>query len=161
MPVSEDEFRHALSCFASGVTVVTTIDAAGDLHGLTVSAFCSVSLSPPMVLICIEKSTASHFAFHESGAFVVNILSDSQADLSEHFATPLVDKFAGRSYTRGIAGIPILENALANLECSLQEYFDGGDHSILVGEVERASVQDGMPLIYFQSGYGKIEAGDR
>lgn len=156
MPVSQDEFRRALSCFASGVNVVTTIDAAGELHGLTVSAFCSVSLAPPLVLICIEKTTASHFAFRESGAFVVNILNEAQANLSEHFATPFLDKFSTVPYHRGLQGIPVLQNSLANLECRIKHDFDGGDHSIFVGEVEHASVQDGLPLIYFQGGYRNI-----
>lgn len=156
MPVSQAEFRSALSCFASGVNVVTTIDAAGELHGLTVSAFCSVSLAPPMVLICIEKTTASHFAFLESRAFVVNILDESQAALSDHFATPLPDKFIGLGYHSGIAGIPVLENSLANLECRIRHNFDGGDHSIFVGEVELATIRDGKPLVYFQGGYRTI-----
>ena len=82
MPVTQDDFRNALSRFASGVTVVSTKDASGKLHGITVSAFCSVSLEPPMVLICIEKTTISHYAFEESGVFVVNILRDSQASAS-------------------------------------------------------------------------------
>ena len=157
MPVSEDEFRHALSCFASGVNVVTTIDAAGELHGLTVSAFCSVSLSPPLVLICIEKTTASHSAFGESKAFVVNILNDSQAHLSEHFATPYADKFQSVDFRPGIHGIPILLNTLASLECRIRHDFDGGDHSIFIGEVERVRVNDGQPLVYFQSEYRKIK----
>jgi len=156
MPVSEDEFRRALSCFASGVNVVTTIDAAGELHGLTVSAFCSVSLTPPLVLICIEKTTASHFAFRESGAFVVNILNDSQTDLSEHFAAPFADKFSVLPYRSGISGIAVLENTLATLECRIRHDFDGGDHSIFVGEVESAAVHDGSPLVYFQSNYRKL-----
>ena len=156
MPVSQDEFRRALSCFASGVNVVTTIDTAGELHGLTVSAFCSVSLSPPLVLICIEKITASHFAFGESKAFVVNILSESQSDLSEHFATPFADKFANVPYGLGIDGIPLLENTLGSLECRIKHDLDGGDHSIFIGEVERATVKDGLPLIYFQGTYREI-----
>jgi flavin reductase (DIM6/NTAB) family NADH-FMN oxidoreductase RutF len=156
MPVSQDEFRRALSCFASGVNVVTTIDAAGELHGLTVSAFCSVSLAPPLVLICIEKTTASHFAFLESRAFVVNILEESQAALSEHFATPLSDKFIDLAYRPGIAGIPVLENTMGNLECRILNDFDGGDHSIFLGEVELATVREGLPLIYFQGSYRTI-----
>ena len=83
MPVSETDFRNALSRFPSGVTVVTTKDAGGDLHGITVSAFCSVSLAPPMVLICIEKATASHDSFSESGVFVVNVLHESQQNHAE------------------------------------------------------------------------------
>ena len=86
MPISPDDFRSALSRFASGVTVVTTKDAAGRMHGITVSAFSSVSLEPPLVLICIEKETGSHYAFGESGLFAVNVLSASQAGLSERFA---------------------------------------------------------------------------
>ena len=156
MPVSQDEFRRALSCFTSGVTVVTTIDAAGELHGLTVSAFCSVSLSPPLVLICVEKTTASHFAFSESGVFGVNILNESQAELSDHFATPLFDKFSNVPYRIGFDGIPLLENTLASLECRIKNDFDGGDHSIFVAEVERATVEDGMPLVYFKGDYRKI-----
>src|SRR5215218_10166562 len=93
MPVSPDEFKDALSRFASGVTVVSTKDASGKLHGITVSAFCSVSLEPPMVLICIEKATGSHSAFEESGVFIVNILSASQSSTSERFAAPFEDKF--------------------------------------------------------------------
>ncbi len=156
MPVSEVEFRNALSCFASGVNVVTTIDAAGGLHGLTVSAFCSVSLSPPLVLICIEKITASHFAFGESNAFVVNILNESQVNLSEHFATPFDDKFRDYVHRPGIDGIPVIADALASLECRIKHAFDGGDHSIFVGLVENVVVNGGNPLLYFQSQYRKI-----
>lgn len=153
MPVSEDEFRRALSCFASGVNVVTTVDAAGEPHGLTVSAFCSVSLSPPMVLICIEKATASHYAFIESGLFVVNILRESQADISEHFATPFADKFNGVPTGVTLLGIPKIADSLATLECRVKHTFDGGDHSIFVAEVESSSVSDGLPLTYFNGGY--------
>ena len=145
MPVSEDEFRNALSRFASGVNIVTTIDAVGNMHGLTVSAFCSVSLSPPLVLICVEKATASHFAFQESNAFVVNILHESQAHLSEHFATPFDDKFGEIEFRPGIKGIPMLNETLASLECRIKHAFDGGDHSIFVGEVENVTVTDGNP----------------
>lgn len=156
MAVSENEFRRALSCFASGVNVVTTVDSAGGLHGLTVSAFCSVSLTPPLVLICIEKKTASHFAFGESRVFAVNILKDSQSNISEHFATPLSDKFTGIDYVLGIDGIPVLEDTMASLECRIKDNFDGGDHSIFVGEVERSKVAVGSPLIYFQGDYRTI-----
>jgi flavin reductase (DIM6/NTAB) family NADH-FMN oxidoreductase RutF len=101
MPISNDEFRAALGSFASGVTVVTTMDGAGRAHGITVSAFCSVSLEPHLVLICIEKSTASHYAFEESGMFVVNILSEDQPAISERFASPNIDKFDGIGHTIG------------------------------------------------------------
>ena len=157
MAVSENEFRSALSCFASGVSVVTTIDAVGNLHGITVSAFCSVSLSPPLVLICIEKTTASHSAFQEFNAFVVNILDESQAYLSEQFAAPAGDKFHHVEFRTGIAGIPVFNDALATLECRLKHAFDGGDHSIFIGEVETVLVRKGEPLLYFQGEYRKVD----
>lgn len=156
MPVSQDEFRNALSRFASGITVVSTVDAAGRLHGITVSAFCSVSLDPPMVLICIEKCTASHFAFEESKAFVVNILDESQSSLSEQFAAPFTDKFGDVEFQSGIDDIPVLIGSLASLECRLTFAYDGGDHSIFVGVVERATIRGGKPLIHFEGEYRKM-----
>ena len=153
MPVTENEFRQALSCFASGITVVTTKDAVGDPHGLTVSAFCSVSLAPPLVLICIERATASHHAFTESQAFVVNILDASHTYLSEQFAAPSGDKFENVNIRPGIFGIPLLTDAIANIECRLLTAHNGGDHSIFVGEVETTTIKEGGPLIYFQGEY--------
>ena len=156
MAINDEDFRAALGRFASGVTVVTTKDAAGNLHGITVSAFCSVSLDPPLVLICIEKTTASHYAFEESEVFVVNILSESQAALSQQFSEPNLDKFDGLEYTIGRLGAPILSNSLVNLECRLRHSLNGGDHSIFVGEVESVTVNDGLPLVYFRGGYGSL-----
>ena len=114
MPITQDEFRSALSRFASGVTVVTTKDAAGNIYGITVSAFCSVSLDPPLVLICIEKATGSHFAFQESGVFNVNILSKDQADLSERFASQIPDKFDCAEISLNIDGVPLLTGCLGS-----------------------------------------------
>ena len=156
MPVSQDEFRNALSRFASGISVVSTKDAAGALHGITVSAFCSVSLDPPMILICIEKATASHYAFEESKAFVVNILDESQRGLSERFAAPFSDKFEDVEFEIGIEGVPVLRDALASLECRLETAYDGGDHSIFVGMVERTTIRGGNPLIHFEGEYRTI-----
>lgn len=156
MPVSQDEFRNALSRFASGITVVSTKDAAGVLHGITVSAFCSVSLDPPMVLVCIEKTTASHYAFEESRVFVVNILDESQRGLSERFAAPFTDKFEDVEFEIGIDGVPLLRDALARLECRLEFAYDGGDHSIFVGMVENVTIQGGDPLIHFEGEYRTI-----
>ena len=157
MPVSEADFRNALSRFPSGVTVVTTKDAAGNLHGITVSAFCSVSLAPPLVLICIEKVTASHASFVESGVFVVNVLSESQRNLSERFAAPAEDKFSDIEFHPGIAGVPVLNHALANVECRLKHAYDGGDHTIFVGDIESVTLDEGHPLVYFNHGYAGLE----
>jgi flavin reductase (DIM6/NTAB) family NADH-FMN oxidoreductase RutF len=153
MPVTPDEFRAALSRFPSGITVVTSIDRSGAFHGITVSAFCSVSLWPPLVLVCIEKTTGSHDALEASGLFVVNILAAGQDELSERFSLPASDKFDGVSFQRGLGGVPVLDDALVNLECRLQNAFDGGDHTIFVGEVDSVSVRDGNPLVYFHGSY--------
>lgn len=153
MTIGPEEFRAALGRFASGVTVVTTKDAAGKLHGITVSAFCSVSLRPPMILICIEKSTASHYAFEESGEFVVNILDGNQQSHSEHFASPHLEKFAGIDYTLSASGIPVLSDVLVNLECRIVNNYDGGDHSVYVASVENVAIKDGSPLVYFHGNY--------
>jgi flavin reductase (DIM6/NTAB) family NADH-FMN oxidoreductase RutF len=158
MPISEDEFRSALSRFTSGVTVVTTKDASGRFHGITVSAFSSVSLDPPLVLICIERDAYSHQAFLESGVFAVNFLSSSQSELSERFASPLDDKFDEVDFTLGDLGLPLLAGCLVNLECKVRNTGDGGDHTIFIGEVESARVNDGDPLLYFRSDYREIGA---
>jgi flavin reductase (DIM6/NTAB) family NADH-FMN oxidoreductase RutF len=156
MAIGQDDFRAALGRFASGVTVVTTRDASGALHGITVSAFCSVSLDPPLILICIEKATGSHYAFEESGVFVVNILDRSQQALSEHFASTLPDKFGEVVFRPGFEGVPVLADALVSLECRLKNAYDGGDHSIYIAEVERAEIKDGSPLVYFHGDYRMI-----
>lgn len=156
MAVSQDEFRSALSRFASGVTVVTTKDISGALHGLTVSAFCSVSLDPPLVLICVEREAASHDVFAQSGIFVVNILNSLQADLSERFASQVPDRFTGVEFTLSLDGIPLLANCLANLECRVKAEAGGGDHSIFVGEVEKVTVGTGDPLVYCRGDYRRL-----
>jgi len=157
MSVSKDEFRSALGRFASGVTIVTTRDASGKLHGITVSAFCSVSLEPPLVLVCIEKTTGSHFAFTESSSFVVNLLAADQQHLSDRFASRLPDKFDTVKYHPGIDDLPVLDGALANLECRLKNSHDAGDHTIFIGQIERATVRDGEPLVYFHGSYRELE----
>ena len=157
MPVSPDLFREALSRFASGVSVVTTCGSDGKPHGITVSAFCSVSLVPPQVLICIEKITASHPAFLSSGAYVVNVLHTSQMALSERFANPAEDKFSDIEFHLGIEGIPVLADALANIECRITHTFDGGDHTIFLGSVENVNFNHGDPLIYYRSEYRALD----
>jgi len=158
MPVSKELFRSALGRFASGVTVVTTMDASNNPVGLTVSSFCSLSLSPPLVLICINKETDSHPWFAHTGAFVVNILAENQEQLSRLFAAPAKDGriFARVPHSKAGNGIPMLNGVLATLECKLWQEFDGGDHTIYVGLVEKAEVGEGMPLLYFRSGYSRF-----
>ena len=156
MPVTQDEFRAALSRFPSGVTVVTTKDSRGELHGITVSAFCSVSLDPPLVLICIEKTAVSHAALIDSSIFVVNILSEHQRELSDHFASQISDKFIGLEFDIGTSGLPVLKEIAASLECRISKAYDGGDHTIFLGAVEEITVNDVRPLAYLHGDYRAI-----
>jgi len=110
-----------------------------------------------MVLICIEKSTGSHYAFGESGAFVVNILASSQSDVSEHFASRIDETFGDVEHTLNEDGVPVLTDAIATLRCTLRHSLDGGDHSIFVGLVETVEVKGGSPLIYFDRGYHELQ----
>jgi len=155
--IGKDEFRAALGRFPSGVTVVTTKDASGRFHGITVSAFASVSLEPPLILVCIEKTTGTHYALQESEFFVVNVLAEGQENLSNHFASQIPDKLETVDYRLGIGEIPVLEDALVTLECRLANAHEGGDHTIFVGLVEKSEVKDENPLVYWQGNYWKLE----
>ncbi|MFN2500638.1 MAG: flavin reductase family protein [Pyrinomonadaceae bacterium] len=157
MPVANQEFRRALSCFASGVTVVTTRDRAGKPFGITISAFSSLSLDPPLILICVEKTTVSHRALTEAERFVVNILEETQLHVSERFASPADPKFLSDELAGEEGALPMLPNALAYLECSITNVYEGGDHSIFVGEVLRTIVNGGNPLIYFHGTYRELK----
>ncbi|CAN5599044.1 flavin reductase family protein [soil metagenome] len=156
MPISSDEFRSTLSRFACGVTVVTTKDSSGALFGITVSAFSSVSLDPPLVLICIDRTAASHGPLLESGVFAVNLLNAGHSAISERFASPIEGKFDGVDFTLGEFGLPLLSGCLANLECRVRNTADGGDHTIFIAEVQTAAVADGDPLLYFRGDYRAV-----
>jgi len=155
MPVDDAQFKLAMSHFASGVTVVTT-EQDGTPYGMTVAAFSSLSLHPPLVLICIEKSVRTHEAIATSGKFGVSILSQSQTDVSNRFASRSEDKFSGIATHRGTSGVPLIDGAITTLECSLREQFPGGDHSIFVGEVVAIETAEGVPLVYYRSGYREL-----
>lgn len=158
MTVSADEFRRALGCFPSGVTVVTTLGDQGRPVGVTVSAFSSLSLDPPMVLFCLDKRTAALAAFSEGEYFAVNILADDQSALSQTFASPEADRFAGVNHTPGTGGCPVLAGVAASLECRRAAVHEGGDHLIIVGQVERAVSAPGkVPLVYAQGRYRALD----
>lgn len=156
MAISPQEFRNALSTFASGVTVVTTADEDGALYGLTVSAFCSVSLEPPLILVSIEKSARCHDVFAETGRFAVNILAEDQREISERFATQLEDKFHGIRHSQLDSGMPSLDGCVAILDCRVEHTYAGGDHTIFVALVEETEVSGGGPLLYAEGRYGRI-----
>lgn len=155
--VTPDEFRDALGRFATGVTVITVQTAAGDVHGMTASAFCSVSLRPPLVLVCVDHLAETYLHLRERRQFGVSILKEEQEALSEFFADPERNPDAG--YRLGIkycpmkSGTPVLQNALGNLDCSIVSTHEAGDHTIFVGEVREISVSEGAPLLYFRGRY--------
>jgi len=156
MSIDPTTYRAALARFASGVTIVTALDAKGRDVGMTVSAFTSLSLDPPLVLLCIDRAASVAPVLEVSDRFVVNILAEDQAALSRLFAKQDVDRFEGVAVHRGLEGLALLDGALAHLECRTHTRNPGGDHTILVGAVEATSIGDGPPLLYFRGGYGKL-----
>jgi len=156
MGVSKEEFRNALGRFASGVTIVTAKGTDGQPFGITVSAFSSVSLEPPLVLVCIDKRASLHECLGEGVHFAVNILSEDQELMSRRFASKDDDRFNGTGYRESTHGTPLINGSLAAIECRVVHAYPGGDHTIVVGEVESASVSDGKPLAYFRGGYAQL-----
>jgi flavin reductase (DIM6/NTAB) family NADH-FMN oxidoreductase RutF len=157
LSVTPDEFRAVLGRFASGVTVVTTRGADGSDQGMTVSAFCSLSLEPPLVLLCIEHTASVHQALTTAPGFVVNILSARQEQLARRFSIVDIDRFEGVGFNRSSNGYAILEDVLGLIECRRFALHDGGDHTIVVGEVEATSIETGAPLLYYRGGYAQLE----
>jgi flavin reductase (DIM6/NTAB) family NADH-FMN oxidoreductase RutF len=154
-PIDEALFKLAMSHFASGVTVVTT-SHDGMPYGMTVASFASLSLRPPLVVVCIEGSAKAHDAIDASGVFGVSILSADQADVSGRFASRVEDRFAGMSVRQGELGVPLIAGALCTVECRVHSRLPGGDHTIFVGEVVHAETGEGAPLLYFRSGYHQL-----
>ena len=158
MSLDSDLFRSVLGRFASGVTVVTTRDAAGRDHGMTVSAFSSLSLAPPLILICIDRGASVHAPLSVADWIVVNILSASQEPLSRRFSHPDPElRFDGIGFTRAPSGATILDDVLAFLECRVVARHLEGDHEILVAEVHTADARDERPLLYYRGGYAQLE----
>jgi flavin reductase (DIM6/NTAB) family NADH-FMN oxidoreductase RutF len=156
LPVDSSSFRQALSQFASGVTVVTTRDAAGEPLGLTVSAFCSVSLSPPLVLVSVDVGSEAHAGFRDSGVFGVSILAEGQDDVSRLFARPGTAKFIEIPMSTGERGLALVPGALAHIECEVRSAHPAGDHILYVGEIVALAVQPGRPLLYNRGGYRRL-----
>ncbi len=154
--VSSGLFRRACALFPTGVAVVTTRAADGAPHGLTINAFCSLSLTPPLVLVAIDRASGTLEVFEKSGHFAINFLTGDQRDLSVRFSELPEGRFTGVPFTTGANGAPILDGALGWMECRTAQIVDAGDHRALIGEVEAAGVTDGDPLVYFRSGYTKL-----
>lgn len=150
--------RAALGSFATGVTVVTTRGPKGEPVGLTANSFASVSLEPPLVLWSIGLNTPSFAAFRDCSHYAINILSADQEDVSNRFANPQPDKFAGLDYREGISGVPLLNGCIASFECRNEIQHAGGDHLILVGRIENYSIDiaAGPPLLFYASKYAGL-----
>jgi len=153
--INLSEFRRALSCFATGVAVVTTLDEKGERVGMTISSFNSVSLDPPLVLWSIAIDAQSYDAFLNAEYFAVNVLTLEQENLSERFATRGVDKFVGLDCRDGLHGAPILPEYAACFECRTEHRYEGGDHKIIVGRVLRLEDRETDPLIIYRGRFLK------
>ena len=155
--VDKNLFRDVMGRFASGVTVITT-RAQGADHGTTASAVSSLSMEPPMVLVCLNQTSATQVAVREAGCFAVNILGADQGDIAFRFATKSgSEKFEGTQVTRGRRDVPLIARALAILECRVAEMVTGGTHTVFLAEVEHAGAEEGAPLTYFRGQFGRFE----
>ena len=149
--------RDALGCFATGVTVVTCFDAEGAPVGITANSFTSVSLDPPLLLVCIHKKAACATALAGSEHFAVNVLQTGQQPASIRFSTKQDDRFGANDWSQGEFGAPVLQESLGVFECECNAVHDGGDHHILVGRVVKASFNDELdPLLYFRGSYRRL-----
>jgi flavin reductase (DIM6/NTAB) family NADH-FMN oxidoreductase RutF len=160
MTLNSSEFRKAMGAFATGVTIIT-VDLDGEVHGMTANAFSSVSLDPMLVLVCVDHSTRTHFHLHAKKRFGINMLCDDQRAISEYYARPErthehAEMEAGARFDRTRHGTPVLQGALAYLECRLQSVQEAGDHSIFIAEVEDVVVREGQPLLFFRGKYRKV-----
>jgi flavin reductase (DIM6/NTAB) family NADH-FMN oxidoreductase RutF len=155
-----DRFRGAMSAFPSGVTVVTTVGADGRPHGITVSAFMSLSLRPTLVAVAVASEAGWMTAFRETEVFAVNVLADGAQELSGRFATKGIDRFVDVPWAAMTTGAPVLPDAVVSwVDCRLQDVVEGGDHVILVGEVVDAGAhEDRCPLVYHQRRYCAVGA---
>ena len=158
MTFDSKAFRQALGCFGTGITIITARDVDGEPLGVTVNSFASVSLDPPLVLFSLDRKANSVSAYEAVGGFTVNVLEQSQVDLSHRFAQALIDKWADASYSEGANGAPLLSGILAAFEFRTWATYDGGDHVIFVGEIERMRADlDGHPLLFYRGCYQALD----
>jgi flavin reductase (DIM6/NTAB) family NADH-FMN oxidoreductase RutF len=157
MSLDPDAFRAVMGRFATGVTVVTTTDADGLAHGMTVSAFASVSLQPPLIVACIDQAASMHDVLADSEYFAINVLASNQEPIARRFADTGAQRFEGIGYRSGENGAPILNDVLAFVECRLISATPTGDHTVIIGETVATAVRDGRPLLYYRGGFAQLE----
>ena len=151
--IAEKDFKHAMAQWASGISVITTLDGAGAPVGFTATSLSSVSLNPPMILFCLSEKSGVFQAFKNASGFIVNILGAEHQAWSQRFAGAQEDRFNGVPTKPGLEGFPLLDGAIATLECQTKATYPGGDHLIFLGEVLRVGSRKGAPLLYYSGGY--------
>ena len=158
MPFDHRELRNAFGCFATGVTIITTLDRNAEKVGITANSFTSLSLDPPLVLFCVADKINSFEAFEACRHFNVNMLHEEQVELSNNFARSADDKWDGIAHGFGRNGCPVFEDALATLECDKHAMYEGGDHLIIIGKVTDMGYDSSekRPLLYFQGNYVRL-----
>lgn len=156
-PIDPIALRRAFGTFVTGVTVITTLEADGTPRGMTANSFTSVSLDPPLLLVCVAKSAASYAAFTEAPCFAVNILHEGQVDVSATFASKSPDKFQSVNHDRAHTGAPVLTDSLTWFDCSLHSSVDAGDHAILIGRVRAFGTSPSAPLGFCRGRYASVK----
>jgi 3-hydroxy-9,10-secoandrosta-1,3,5(10)-triene-9,17-dione monooxygenase reductase component len=163
MEVGPEQFRKVMGHFVTGVTVVTTLDAAGQPAGITVNALSSVSLEPPLVIVALDRRRFITPIVHQAGRFAVNILSEAQAAISDCFAgapvTPGREAFCGAAWTQSATGLPLLDGAIASLECTVTGTDPVGDHDLFIARVDDLHNEEHhpQPLLYYRRRYLKVD----
>jgi flavin reductase (DIM6/NTAB) family NADH-FMN oxidoreductase RutF len=150
-------FRRACAQFATGVAIASARDAEGQPHGMTINSFTSVSMDPPLVLICVDHTTNLLAVFEQCGHYGLSFLDRHQQSLSRRFAQRGQDRFEGMPWVSGSTGVPLIPGALAHLQCRIAQSVIAGDHTVLIAEVVSADIQSGSPLLFFGSGYRSLE----
>lgn len=150
-------FRRACAQFATGIAIASTLDPQGLPHGMTVNSFTSVSMEPPLVLICVDRTCNLLPIFEEFGHYGLSFLGHEQQGLSSRFAQRGQDRFDGMHWVAGSLGIPLIPDALAHLQCRIINTVAAGDHVVLIAEVVSADIHSGRPLLFYESGYRKLE----
>jgi len=150
------EFRQLLGRFATGVVVLTAVRADGQPVGMTANSLASVSLEPPLVLLCIDHAATIYPTITTSDRFVVNVLSAHQEAISRRFAGEVDDRFDGIGYRLSEAGLVLLDDALAHIECERWAQHEAGDHTIMIGRVVAGDAREGRPLLYYRGGYAAL-----
>ena len=154
--IDKQQFRQACGRFATGVTVTTVLGNDGSPYGITVSSFTSVSMTPPLVLVCVDHRSHLIEHFEDGCSFGINVLCEHQQDMSQRFSRNGPDRFESVSWYPGSTGVPLLPGVLATFECRLVDRKVAGDHLILIGEVIQAAYNEGYPLAYFRSSYRSV-----